>query len=334
MKLTHYDLELDDLADLAGTFQARKFADTENWIRRQWSRLADELGFREALDRQLYQRSRRRRLVNAESLAVFSRWFETRVQPKRDPEQARVRALCLAAIRRSPGSRWLTDLDSQNLPESACFIPMENTQGSSKVPSHPAERLMMRVMRPAVQPRSRAFRSDVTASFFHDPDPRRGEGCSYRVKLSLGTFPYVYGRNLGLEPPALFWASEGKFRPAVEAMRIASSMWSQAGNLAQDARIVVAHYQRFRKNAGQVLDRKAPGSRDSKTGLMRRGLRPITSVRGVLSAKGHNLTLRAFAAFFAARRAYLSAPESLSPEARKALRNNPDPILRQQLRVA
>ncbi len=115
---------------------------------------------------------------------------------------------------------------------------------------------------------------------------------------------------------------------------IASSMWSQAGNLAQDARIVVAHYQRFRKNAGQVLDRKAPGSRDSKTGLMRRGLRPITSVRGVLSAKGHNLTLRAFAAFFAARRAYLSAPESLSPEARKALRNNPDPILRQHLRVA
>lgn len=335
MKLASYDLELDDLADLAGDFQAIKFATTENWIRRQWLRVADELGFREALERQLHRTARRRRLITSESLGVFARWFATKHQPNHDPEQARVRALCLAQIRQAmPTNRWLVDIDSRRLPESACFTPLEFVRGSSPLPASALERMMIRAIKPAVQPRRRAFQADVTASFFHDKDDRRARGCAYPVKLALGTFPYVYGRNLGAEPPGLFWSSEDKYRPAVEGMRIAASMWTQVGNLSQDARIVVAHYQQFRKQTSALLDQALPGARDKRTGVLRRGVKPLTSPRGSISAKGYNLTLRAFAAFFAARRAYLKAPASLSPEARRALRANPDPILRQQLRVA
>ena len=239
MNLSDYAPELDDLADLAGDFQPLRYEQTQNWIRRQWSRVADDLGFREQLERHLHNTPKRRLLISADSLRVFSRWFETRVQPQRDPEQARVRHQCLSALRRSYTTNlWLPELDSQRLPESACFTP-EGMTGSSPIPRNPFEERILRSMAPTVQPRRRAFRSDVTASFFHDRDSRRPEGCNYRVKLALGTFPYVYGRNLGAEPPGLFWASVHSpgngGRPAVEAMRIAASMWTQQGNLAQDA---------------------------------------------------------------------------------------------------
>ena len=64
--------------------------------------------------------------------------------------------------------------------------------------------------------------------------------------------------------------------------------------------------------------------------------RRLINIRGTLSPKGYNLTLRAFAAFFAARRAYLNASSSFNSSAkvRNALRANPDPILRRQLRAA
>ncbi len=323
-----YGLEIDDLADLAGDFNATKFEENEQWILRQWRRYADVLGFRRALDRHLQRKSPRKRMVNADALQAFKQWHRQQSHDGRDPELARVRAGALKHLRKlSPSNLWLPAIDSADLPESACYTPYD-LRGEA-VSGDPLVRVLG--MRPAVQPRKRVFRPDVTASFYHEQDPRRPpEGCSYLVKLSLGTFPYVYGRQLA-QPPGMQWAPTGNFDPAAIAMRFAASMWSQTGNLSQDARVVAKQYQHFRRWTAKALDRHTRDARDPKTGKLKRAIPRVVDARGSLNAKGYTLVLKAFAAFFAARRAYLRSPRTFTPATYRAIRQNPDPLLRDAL---
>ncbi len=195
---------------------------------------------------------------------------------------------------------------------------------------------------PADRHMFRAFRADVAPSYFGPRYAMPAVGCSYPVILSLGTFPYVYGGALGLRPPGLEWETGRPWRPATIGMRLAASFWSPVGNLGQDARVVVAQYTHFRKTTDRVLTRVAAltderaaivGKTYRKNGLLTvyQGSETMTRVngpRGAVSVRAYNHVKQSFAAFFAARRAFLRARESLSPAARSALARNPDPCVR------
>lgn len=338
--LALYDLDLDQLADTAGDFDATNFEASERFVRKQWYRYADAFRFRKLLDRQLAQRDRRRSFVNAEALTAFATWHRTQPQKHPNPELARVRYAALMSIRQSQQQRWLTDIISTELPESGCvdssgsFDPKPPPRAQ---PSSPLRRIlnMQQEASLAVQPRERIFRADVTRSYFHDKDERRGRDCVYPVKLSLGTFPYVYGGQLGSRAPGLQWASHGEWQPAVEAMRIASGFWSQTSNLRQDARLVVAQWRRFRQRTARVLDRHLPGARDPATGIIKTRVaeQTINAPHGLLSVRAYRLVLGNFAAFFAARRAFLRSPLAFVPATQKAIHENPDPVLRDALEM-
>lgn len=338
--LALYDLDLDALADTAGTFDATDFEASERFVRKQWYRYADGLGFRKLLDRQLSQRDRRRSFVNAEGLNAFATWYRTQPHKRRNPERARVRYACLMHIRQHHPQRWMTDLVSTDLPETGCYEDPELEPTMQPAPVEPASALMRILSRntqqyvPAVQPRARVFRADVTRSYFHDRDERRPEQCVYPVKLSLGTFPWVYGRQLGPLAPGLQWDSHGEWQPAIEAMRIASSFWSQTGNLRQDARIVVAQWRKFRQRTARVLDRHLPGARDPRTGAIRSRVsseQTINAPHGLLATRAYRMILGNFAAFFAARRAFVQHPLAFVPATWTAIEQNPDPVLREAL---
>ncbi|MGB1015941.1 MAG: hypothetical protein ACPG4T_17520, partial [Nannocystaceae bacterium] len=149
----------------------------------------------------------------------------------------------------------------------------------------------------------------------------------------LGTWPYVYGRQLSTPAPGLLWAPSGEWSPAVEGMRTAAAFWTQTGNLRQDARVVLRQYKRFRKMTAIALDRKVPGARDPRSGELRQAIPRLVTPRASIDATGYNLVLRSFAAFFAARRAFLNAPRAFSPATYRAIEVNPDPILRDTLGI-
>ncbi|MGB1016527.1 MAG: hypothetical protein ACPG4T_20490 [Nannocystaceae bacterium] len=340
--LALYDLDLDALADTAGTFDATDFEASERFVRKQWLRYADTFGFRPVFDRQLKQRARRS-FVSQEGLEAFATWHRAQPQKNRTPELARIRYACMMELRRTHPQRWLTDLLSTDLPERACLNIGDNTGAGPAAPVRetPVMRLLRRgrtqptAVAPAVQPQHRVFRADVTSSYYHDKDERRADGCVYPVRLSLGTFPYVYGRQLGSRAPGLQWASHGEWQPAVEAMRIASAYWSQLGNMRQDARVVVAQWRKFRQHTARVLDRNLPGSRDPRTGALKGRVtdQTINAPRGLLNTKAYRLVLGNFAAFFAARRAFVQAQLSFIPDTWAAIERNPDPLLRDALEM-
>ncbi len=333
-----YDNDLDKVADQAGDFDAGDFYDNERWIRKQWVRYSNVLGFRGELDRILNRKSRNKGLINVAALRAFKNWHLQQSAPHRDPELARVRHEALRTILRvSPSNLWSPELESEGLPDTACYTPHDvaaEGRPAATANSQLARMLGMRVTSAEVQPRKRVFRSDVTASFFHDRDPRRApEGCSYLVKLSLGTFPYVYGRQLA-EPPGMLWAPSGEWFPAVLGMRIASDMWSQTGNLRQDARVVARQFHRFKLYTSRVLDTHTRDARNPQTGLLTRPIARVVDPLGSLTASGYTLVYKAFAAFFAARRAYLRSPRTFTPATYKAIQANPDPLLRDALGVS
>jgi len=334
-----YDLQLDDLADLADDFEASTHAGVENWVKAQWQRTANVLGFRESFDRLARGRRRSRDYsTSAVGLRAFYAYL-TRLDGATEPDLARIRHQSLTALRRiDPANLWITDIDSRRLPESACFDAPGQVVRDER--PGPIEQLLFSTA-PAVQvmPRKRVFKSDVSASYFHPKDkqdpagkPRDVGPCIYRVRLSLGTFPFVYGDNLA-DPTGLYWYSHKDWRPALEAMRIASRFWTQEGNLAQDARTVLRQYKHFRITTARILNRRLPGGRDARTGVLRPAnkRKRVAAPRGPIHVNAYNSVLYSFAAFFAARRAYLRAPRALSPETWRAVKANPDPVLHEQL---
>lgn len=330
--LDYYDLQLDNLADLVGDFDPRSVASTEDWIRAQWGRYARSLRFTDDLDRLIRGRRRSRVSINDAGLRAFNAHLSRRGSTARG-DVARVRHQSIVALRRHDPSRtWLTDVTSALLPEGACVDSGEAVQRNNSI-----ER-MLGMATPAVQPRVQVFRSGDEDNFFFSRGAVQvgtvNGACNYTVRLSLGTFPFVYGDDLA-EPVGMRWKNHQSWRPALEGMRVASGFWGKSGNLRQDARQVVEQYKHFRVTTARALRRKMPGARDATTGL----LKPmdkrtrVPTARGPISVNGHNFVLLAFASFFAARRAYLRAPETFTPEAWQAARSNPDPVLREQLGI-
>lgn len=322
-----YDPMLDGLADLVTDFDAKSVNSVDDWIRKQWTRYANSLGFRDGLDRLLVGKRRSRVLMNETGLRAFYGFLAKTQRGAVNPEQARVRHKSLVALRRmTPANLWLTDVDSRRLPESACF------ESGEEVPRPTNTLTSFLQVRPAVQPRARAFDAVVSASYYGPRDSRKVEGCAYPVKLSLGTFPCIYGDNLA-DPVGLHWYSHKSHKPALEAMRICSSFWTQTGNLAQDARTVVEQYKHFRLATARVFNRKLPGARNARTGLVKPTdkRKRIAAPRGPIAIDTYNFVLLQFASFFAARRAYLRDLRSLSPDSIRMAKVNPDPILRDLL---
>lgn len=275
-----YDVAYDAVADLAGDFDAQSPVETERWVSTQWRTVADEFGWRAQLEAAGDG--------DAAALSAFETWLATwqRRNARRRPlpesqrsEQARVRHQSLEMLRRvatETKNLWWPDTLSDRLPESGCFAG-----------------------------EMRAFRSDVASSYFGDRHTVRPQGCVYPVRLSLGTFPYVYGGVLGPEAPGLRWRVIGPWKPASIAVEVMASFWREAGNSGQDARVVARQFEHFRSTIVRVVEleptrkkRRANPIETAETALGPRGLVSERAIRHIQAR---------FAAFFAARRAYTRA---------------------------
>ncbi|MCB9652524.1 MAG: hypothetical protein H6729_00130 [Deltaproteobacteria bacterium] len=367
-----YDGELNTLADLAGDFDAASPQDTRRWIIAQWRSVASALGWLAELEvalNSLAQFSESSTVAPAPFLDAFERWHERRAYQPRNLSTTQARSLDrvrhdvlkkLDGIGRGTLNRWRPWISSTDLPSSACVELSATT--TPRVPSGPGGiksaapkqtypnqplPMMAAPKLDLVSPRGRsyrAFRADVAPGYFGDKvDAPNMTECSFPVILSLGTFPYIYGNALAGVAPGLMWGTGRPWAPARLGLEIMSSFWTAELNLSQDARVVVAQYQRFRTTTDRVLSavpaapseghRAIIGEVYRNGGLLHVYQGPVELARfvgpwGAISASSYNYVKRRFAAFFAARRAYLRAYSSLDAASRSAIARNPDPCVR------
>lgn len=333
--LNCYGDDIRALADSAETFDASSPADSRRWYRAQWARVSRALHWNRALPALEGDID----AMETAALEAFGRWLRKRQgQEPVNEARAQVRSRVLSAIERAflkTNNTWRTDIPSGLLPDSACY-------GDRAAPVS-SDQAMMRAFRGRPLPGGphRAFRADVAPSYFGPRHATRPKGCEYPVVLSLGTYPYVYGGVLGLEPPGLRWSAGASWRPAGIAMLIASRFWRPEWNLAQDARIVVLQFRHFQRTTApfvQAVPTTASSRSQVRARLFRDGgrlrstgalaLTRVRAPRGDLSASAYNFCLDAFAAFFSARRAYLRSLHALPSAAARALATNPDTCMR------
>ncbi|MBK8262843.1 MAG: hypothetical protein IPK80_16095 [Nannocystis sp.] len=176
------------------------------------------------------------------------------------------------------GASWQVVISADSLPEGACFNlatwqspPLtagQDSQLEAQTRSAPDRSDLNIVIRP-----KRAFLADAGPSYFGDATPEtapiknNGPLCGWNtpLRLSLGTFPWVYGHRLQSPAPALAWKSNAAHQPAHRALQIASGFWQAEGNLRQDARDVVAHWKHWRSAiAGPLADNQSPALRLEK----------------------------------------------------------------------
>jgi len=333
-----------------------------------------------------FDRVRHSRLGMAQSTAVALAAF--RVIAQRDQEdrgnadRARVRAEALMTLAGRTADMWRVEVDVASLPSGVCFgasrpmrplragrpasAPPKPPEPSSRGTSGPGrpgperpgpERPGPGRPRPGTsggreQPR-RVFLADSGPSYFWDPAPRLLHyrprcGQEAPLRLSLGTFPWVYGHRLQAPAPGALWRSFGERLPATLALEIAASLWHPRGNLRQDARQVVSHWRHWRATTRELVA-ALPESNDNPPAtkcLVRSGqlleacegqgeLVGLNGPRGFICADAYNFIQRRFAAFFAMRRALVRARKRKLPsELRSLLNANPDPCLRQHLNLS
>ncbi len=329
--LTCYGDDIRALADSASDFDASSVEEASRWYRMQWTRVSKALHWSRALP------ALEGDVASMETIALasFERWLlarQTAGGMTASEARAQARSQAVNAIEQAfPRSRnaWRPDIPSRLLPGGACY----DDGGPLS-----AEQQLVRAMggRPREGSR-RAFRADVAPSYFGPRHTTRPKGCEYPVVLSLGTYPYVYGGVLGLEPPGLRWSAG----PSWRAMRVASRFWRPEYNLLQDARVVVLQYRHFIRTTEpfvQTVPASASSRSQVRAQLFRDGgrlrstgalsLTRVRAPRGDLSASAYNYCLDAFAAFFAARRSFLRSVTALSPVAARALATNPDTCMR------
>ncbi len=345
-----YGAELNKLADLAGDFDALSAAESDAWELRQWRLVAGALGWRGALERALERLSKGQATsaLPEVAAAAFEQWHAG-AGPRRGSASARARVQrdVIRALRSrglASHSLFRVGASSGELPKQASY-----RSTSAEEPRFTTQPVRDRSVATAlgITGRSsggnaRAFRTETAASYFADRHDPGADGSTYRVALSFGTYPYVYGGVLGPEPPGLRWASGRPWSPATDALRIAASLWTPAINLTQDARLVVAQYRYFRRSTASLLEGVTAWRRGNAAAVGRvywRGvllqvhqgsesLATFNSPRGPLSVKAFNYITRCFAAFFAARRAFVRALPRMPREVQRAHRRNPDPCLR------
>lgn len=330
-----YGGDIAALADAVDDFDARSPEDTAKWNLREWTYIAQTLGFaRELHDAVSAIRGTRLGLTGLHStaLAAFDRWSGTPRRPL-SPALGPVIRIARAKVRHEvllalphlrPGKLWAIDEPAEKLPAAACFL--HGRQGPVS---------------------GRAFLVDGTENFFHGNrlQANTPSVCAWEtpVLLSLGTFPWVYGSKLHRTPPGLDWDATTPWNPAAIAMRLSASLWQPLGNLQQDATQVVQRFRHYIKASDLALAYVPTWPKGQPVQLMRKGLLlhvqhglldvlGANSPLGYLSATAHNYIIRRFAAFFAVRRAHIRAARTLPIELRRAIAQNPDPCLRRVLR--
>ncbi len=325
-----YGGDIEALADLADDFDAQSPEENATFLLRQWTGIAETLGFaRELADAVAAIRGTRLGLtgMHAAALAAFDRWS---LAPRRPlspalpavarSARAKVRHDVLAVLGEQRRARlWSIDEPATNLPSRACF-----DRG------------------PATTVSGRAFLVEAAENFFHGnrQDRKTPTPCNWEtpVLLSLGTFPWVHGNKLHRTPPGLDWDAAPPWNPAAIAMRLSASLWQPLGNLQQDATQVVQTYRHYTRATALALDHLPTWPKGQPGQLVRQGLllhidhgsldlAGANSPLGYLSATAHNFITRRFAAFFAVRRAYARVASKLPIELRRAIARNPDPCL-------
>jgi hypothetical protein len=263
MSLACYDPKLDPLADLAGDFDYLSTVERESWNARQWTQIAGAMGWAAALDQRLSAlRGSRLGLaaLDTSALDAFAEvsrgWSE---EPARS-DRAKIRAESLTTIRElSPSRLWRVESNVGLLPGGACYGL-----------SHWRPQLPERSAGPqVVQLPQRSFLADAGPSYFGDPPPalvRYQSGCGWQtpLRLSLGTYPWIYGHRLQAPAPGLAWRSSGAHQPALRALEIATELWHAEGNLRQDARDVVAHWRHWRATTSPLFA-ALPDASDART---------------------------------------------------------------------
>ena len=328
-----YGGDIEALADVAGDFDARSPEETSAWDLREWTGIAETVGFaRELADAVAAIRGTRLGLagVHAAALAAFDRWssaprrpFSPTLSAGTRSARAKVRHDVLVALATSHRGRlWAIDEPAERLPGKACF-----ERGSAVVSG-------------------RAFLVDAAENFFHGnrlgglaERPNSACGWSTPVILSLGTYPWVFGSKLHRTPPGLDWDAAPPWNPAAAAMRLAASLWQPLGNLQQDATLVVQRFRHYIRAADLALADVPTWSEGQPAPLARKGLllhadhgsldlAGVNTPLGYLSAAAHNFIVRRFAAFFAVRRAYARIAGQLPIELRRTIALSRDPCLR------
>jgi hypothetical protein len=325
-----YGGDIEALADVAGDFDAQSPEESTTFLLRQWTRIAETIGFaRELADAAAALRGTRLGLVgmHAAALAAFERWataprrpFSPAIPAATRITRARVRHDVLVALgEHRRGRLWAIDEPAPKLPAKACF-----ERG------------------PAITISGRAFLVDAAENFFHGnrQDDRAPSACAWDapILLSLGTFPWVFGSKLHRAAPGLDWDAAPPSNPAAIAMRLAASLWQPIGNLQQDATQVVQYYRHYTRAAELALASLPTWPKGQPGQLVRKGLllhidhgnldtAGANSPLGYLSATAHNYIVHRFAAFFAVRRAHARVARKLPIELRRTIAHNPDPCL-------
>ena len=329
-----YGGDIEALADVAGDFDAQSPEESATFLLRQWTSIAETLGFaRELADAAAAIRGTRLGLVgiHAAALGTFDRWSATPRQMLSPTLPAATRAarakvrtdvlLALGELRR--GKLWALDEPAASLPAKACF-----ERG------------------PATKLSGRAFLVDAAENFFHG-NRHGGQGaqapstCGWEtpVILSLGTFPWVFGSKLHRTPPGLDWDAAPPWNPAAVAMRLSANLWQPLGNLEQDATQVVQGFRHYTRAIDLALAQVPTWPQGQPGQLVRKGpllhvdhgsldLMGANSPLGYLSATAHNFIVRRVAAFFTVRRAYARIAEKLPIELRRSIARSADPCLR------
>jgi hypothetical protein len=351
MTITCYDPELDSFADdLAGDFDYLSTLDREAWIANQWTGIAAAMGWSEALDKTLAGLRRSRMGLADLSTAALGAYAEF-VDHQREDEvridRARVRHSVLDDLAQTrPRNLWRVDTNPKEIHQGACFNlakwstrPMTAGEGAQ---SQASTRSQVKSDLNIVILQQRAFLADAGPSYFGDAQPvliKQEGGCGWQgsLRLSLGTFPWVYGHRLQAPAPGLTWKSSANYRPAHRALQIAANLWQPEGNLQQDARDVASQWKHWRAAvAGPLreLDPTAthPGAVRPHGRLLEviqssEELHGINGPRGFVSVAAFNFIQRRFAAFFATRRALIRARGKLPPELRKLADQSVDPCL-------
>ena len=314
--------------------------------------------------------------LGQEATEAFTQWLARRQAPTpvEDFDRARVRHLSIQAAE-SLGAEahalFLVTLPSTQLPDSGCYEIGAPPTNSTPIPG-PQRRVaatsivgraqvavtqvatvsrnaldqILGIAPPPGRRTARAFRAARGASYFHSRHPMNVAACTYPIRLSFGTFPWIYGNMLGREAPGLTWESGRPWRPAGLAMAIMASLWADpVVNLRQDARLVAEQYGIFRDQTNAVLEGVPIWTEETRGAigrLYRRGgflyvhqgsteLAYRTGPRGAVSASAYNYVKACFARFFCARRSFARSINNLPAAAHAAFASNPDPCAQQQI---
>jgi len=360
-----YGADLDALADLVGDFDYLSTREREAWVAGQWRMIAQAMGWSDELDAAL-ERIKTTRLGLAQSTAVAIAAFRSVASGDEDEEpiadRARVRQTVLMTLGAHTTNVWRIDADAASVPSGVCFSSGRAAEGRGSIRERAArldspgkslaqDELGREVTTDDTLAKRRAFLADSGPSYFWGPAPRvihyrPGCGLESPLRVSLGTFPWVYGRRLQAPSPGLLWRSSGEYIPAAIGLEIATSLWHPAGNLRQDAREVVAHWQHWRETTRGLIDALPEAGDEPQRGdeLYRSGALlqsaqddeyvGVNGPRGFICAAAYNYIQQRFAAFFAMRRALLRARGRLPKELRVFVDANPDPCIPQDLNVA